>query len=266
MSSAESLFKEGKLQEALAALQQIIRTKPADSAPRVFLVQLLMTLGAWDRALTQLKVLEEMDTGTLPMARMYESAIRCERLRQSVFAGERSPVVFGDPQPWLALLIQSLTLLGSGQPAQASQLRADAFEQAPASNGSLNGTAFSWIADADSRLGPVMEVLLNGIYYWVPFNRISAVGIEPPADIRDLIWLPAHFTWTNGGEADGLIPVRYPGSESDPDPAIQLARRTRWIQLEEDTFLGSGQRILATDSAELGLLEVRELMLTSAES
>ncbi len=261
MSAAETLFREGDLQGALGALQQVVRAQPAQSAPRVFLVQLLMTLGAWDRALTQLKVLEEMDAGTLPMVRTYETAIRCERLRQSVFAGERSPLIFGDPQPWLALLLQSLSLLSAGKLEQAAQLRAQAFEQAPASSGTINGTAFDWIADADSRLGPILEVLLNGAYYWVPINRISALTIEPPADVRDLVWLPARFTWVNGGEADGLIPVRYPGSEHHAEPAIQLARRTDWEQRDEATFIGQGQRVLTTDAVELGLLEVRELII-----
>lgn len=266
MSAAETLFKEGRLKEALAELQQQVRSNPAAVPPRIFLVQLLMTLGAWDRALTQLKVLEEMDASTLPMVRTYEMAIRCERLRLSVISGERSPLVFGDPQPWLALLLQSLSLLNAGKLEQATQLRAEALEQAPACSGTLNGEAFQWIADADSRFGPVLEVLLNGAYYWVPFNRIQAIEIAPPADVRDLIWLPAKFTWANQGEADGLIPVRYPLVDGADEAALLMARRTDWQALDDATFIGHGQRMLATDAAEAGLLEVRELRLDATEA
>lgn len=265
MSAAETLFREGRLHEALAELQQQVRSNPAAVPPRIFLVQLLMTLGAWDRALTQLKVLEEMDAGTLPMVRTYETAIRCERLRLSVIGGERSPLVFGDPQPWLALLVQSLSLLNAGKVEQAAQLRAEALKQAPACGGMLNGTAFEWIADADSRFGPVLEVLLNGAYYWVPFNRIQRIEIAPPADVRDLVWLPAKFIWANQGEADGLIPVRYPLVPGQEDAALLMARRTDWQQRDDSTFIGHGQRMLATDAAELGLLEVRELTLDVTE-
>lgn len=264
MSAAETSFREGRLSDALAELQQQVRSNPAAVPPRIFLVQLLMTLGAWDRALTQLKVLEEMDASTLPMVRTYEMAIRCERLRLSVMSGERSPLVFGDPQPWLALLLQSLSLLNDGKIEQAAELRGQALEQAPACGGTLNGTAFEWIADADSRFGPVLEVLLNGAYYWVPFNRIQRIEIEPPADVRDLIWLPAKFTWTNAGEADGLILVRYPLAPSHEDPALLMARRTDWQQYDDTTYIGHGQRVLTTDAAELGLLEVRELCLDTA--
>ena len=81
---------------------------------------------------------------------------------------------------------------------------------------------FNWIADADSRLGPVLEAIINGRYYWVPIQQIRAINITQAADLRDLVWLPAEFTWINGGQAFGLIPTRYPGSESVVDSAIQI--------------------------------------------
>ena len=40
------------------------------------------------------------------------------------------------------------------------------------------------------RLGPVCEAILNGKYYWIPFERLSRVDIEAPSDLRDLIWAP----------------------------------------------------------------------------
>jgi type VI secretion system protein ImpE len=263
MSAAEQAFKSGDLAMALTLLQSDIRQRPQDAKLRIFLAQLLMVLGQWDRALTQLKVLEEMDAGTLPMVRTYQAAIQCERLRASVFAGERSPLVFGDPQPWLALLIQAIALLSQGHTQKAAELRAQAFEQAPTSAGSLNGAEFAWVSDADSRLGPVLEVLINGAYYWMPVNRLSRVEIEAPTDMRDLVWLPAQLTLVNGGEVAALIPSRYVGSETVEDAQIRMARRTDWQQLDADTFVGSGQRVIATDTAEIGLLELRELVLAS---
>src|SRR5262249_7747525 len=154
-------------------------------------------------------VVAELDAGALPMVHAYRAAIQCEGLRSAVFRGERSPLVFGDPAPWIAQLLQSLVLHGQGSAAQAAAMRAEALEAAPTTAGTMNGTEFEWIADADSRLGPVLEVLLQGAYYWVPFSRISRIKIEPPSDARDLVWVPAEFTWSNGGEAMGLIPARY---------------------------------------------------------
>ena len=89
-------------------------------------------------------------------------------------------------------------------------MRDEAYESAPTVSGSVNGDAFEWIADADSRIGPFMEAIVNGKYYWIPFHRIASVIIEPPADLRDLVWTPAQFSWANGGQAIGLVPARYP--------------------------------------------------------
>jgi type VI secretion system protein ImpE len=186
--------------------------------------------------------------------------------RARVFAGERSPLVFGEPEPWIAQLLSALALENQGKFAEAAEIRARALEDAPATSGTLNGTAFEWIADSDTRLGPIIEVLLNGTYYWVPVHRVARVAIEAPSDARDLVWLPAQFTWTNQGEAMGFVPARYPGSESIDDDLIRMARRTEWKEMAPEVFHGLGQRLIATDAAEYGLLEVREIVLSPASS
>jgi len=261
VSAAEEQLRSGDLAGCLAELQQEVRRAPAEPRHRIFLAQLLMVTGDWDRAAAQLEVVGSLDASALPMAHAYRSAIQCERLRASVLRGERSPLVFGDPEPWIALLIQALAALGAGRTGQADELRAAAFEAAPTSAGSLNGVEFEWIADADSRLGPVLEVLLNGAYYWVPMHRVAAMTAEPPADLRDLVWLPVQLIWTNGGQVAGLVPARYSGTEALEDDALKLARKTEWASIGADVFAGSGQRVLATSAEEVPLLSVRELTL-----
>ena len=66
---------------------------------------------------------------------------------------------------------------------------------------------FDWIADADSRLGPVLEVVLNGRYTWVPFDALSKVSIDAPEDLRDMVWLPAQLMFDNGGEVIAMVGV-----------------------------------------------------------
>jgi len=264
VAAAEAAFRAGDPLGALSALQLEVRQRPQEAKLRLFLSQLLMVLGQWERAQNQLRVVAELDAGALPMARTYDTAIQCERLRAEIFAGRRSPLIFGEPDPWLALLIQALALRQPEQAAQAATLRAQAFEQAAAASGSINGARFEWLADADSRLGPVLEVLLNGAYYWVPMTRIAQVHIEAPSDIRDLVWLPASFQWSNGGEAMGLIPTRYPGTERAGEPQLLLARRTQWSALGDDQYSGLGQRLLASEAEEYGLLDVRAILFEAA--
>jgi type VI secretion system protein ImpE len=258
---AQQLLRDGHPQEALQSLQAEIRKAPADASRRVFLFQLLAVLGQWERALTQLNVLSEMDAKTLPMAQTYREAIRCELLRADVFAGRRSPLVFGDPDPWVALLLEALRLTADGHPAQAQAVRDRAFEAAAATAGSLDDQPFAWIADADPRLGPMLEVIVNGRYYWAPFQRIQAIALEQPADLRDFVWMPAQFTWANGGETVGLIPARYPGSSASADPLVQLGRKTVWLEGDDGIVTGLGQRMLATDQGEYSLLDIRRIDL-----
>jgi type VI secretion system protein ImpE len=258
---AQELLRQGRLDECLAELTAAVKKSPADARQRVFLFQLLCVLGQWDRAMTQLNVAAEMDAANLLMAQVCRPALNCEALRAEIFAGRRAPLVLGEPEEWLGWLIQANALVADGKAAPAAALRDKALEAAPAVAGTINGHAFGWIADADSRLGPTLEAVVDGRYYWAPFSRISRLRIEPPSDLRDVVWLPANIIWTNGGEAVALLPVRYPGSERSTDSGIRLARRTEWTEPHPGTFIGLGQRLLATDQGEYPLLEVREIAL-----
>jgi type VI secretion system protein ImpE len=260
--AAEQHLRNGDPAAALARLQEDVRARPSDGKLRVFLFQLLCVLGQWERALNQLKVASELDPLALPMAQMYGDAVRCEAIRTAVFEGTKSPMVLGEPEQWLALLIESR--LRRGEPAQAEELRLRAFEAAPVSSGDIDGRPFAWIADADSRLGPILEAIINGRYYWVPFSRLTKVSMEPPEDLRDLVWMPAHLDFDNGGESLALIPTRYSGSESSGDGAIALARKTSWEAIAEDAYSGLGQRVLATDGGETPILEIRAISVQAA--
>lgn len=264
--TAEQSIKEGDLEQAKALLQEQVRKEPAVAKHRVFLFQLLSILGEWERALTQLGVLADMDASTLPMVRTYQEALRCEVFRAEVFAGRRSPLVLGEPEPWLALVIEAVRARAEGRLEQARSLRDRAFEEALAVSGSVDGQPFEWIADADPGLGPILEVIVHGRYYWVPFQRIRVLHVEAPADLRDFVWIPANLEWQNGGQAVGLIPARYVGSERSTNPAVKLARHTEWEEIGRDEVRGIGQRMLATNRTELPLLDVRELRLDLPQS
>jgi type VI secretion system protein ImpE len=263
-STAAELLAAGDPAAALKALQQQVRAQAADPKLRTFLFQLLCVLGQWQRAGDQLKVCGELDAGTLAMVNTYSAALQCEGVRRAVFAGTATPHVFGPPAQWVALLAQALRLEADGHPTQAADLRAQAFELAEASPGRADEQPFAWIADADSRLGPVLEVIINGRYGWLPFVHLRQIDIEPVADLRDLIWAPAHLEFAVGGDTVALLPARYEGSAESGEPALQLARKTDWLTLAQDQYRGLGQRILATDTAELGLLEVRRIVFDAA--
>jgi type VI secretion system protein ImpE len=264
MLTAQELVAAGDPQAALQLLQQQVRDRPADAKLRVFLFQLLCVLGQWERAMAQLVVCGELDHGTLAMVNTYHEAIKCEAVRAAVFAGKTTPVVFGQPAAWVAMLVEALSQDAQGNLPQAQRLRADAFEQAPTTAGSLNGEAFDWIADADSRLGPVLETVLNGRYTWVPFDALSSITVEAPEDLRDMVWAPVHLTFNNGGDSVALVPTCYTRTREQPDGRLKLARATEWLPCGPEQYAGLGQRILSTSSIELGFLEAREIKLSAA--
>jgi type VI secretion system protein ImpE len=260
----EELLKEGRLEDTLKALQLVVRDDPANPKARVFLFQLFSVLGDWKRANTQLQVLAEMDSDSLMLSRIFEPVLVCEAIRSEVFTGKRTPIIFGEPPEWIGSLVEAMSFFGKGEFRAGAELRDKAFEAAPMSAGKVNNEPFEWIADADERLGPVLEVILEGRYYWIPFCRMRQVFIEPVTDLRDLVWAPAQFVWENGGQASGHIPSRYAGTERSEDGSLRLGRKTEWLT-KVGVHTGVGQRILATDAGEYPLLEIRKIEFTASD-
>jgi type VI secretion system protein ImpE len=259
--TAEEFLKVGRLDEALNTIQDVVREDPANPRPRIFLFQLLGVVGEWRRAGTQLRVLSEMDPDSMVLARIFEPVLLCESVRADVFAGQLTPSILGQPPQWLSHLVQALEHFGKGNFKAGDELRHKAFETAPVSEGTINGEPFDWIADSDERLGPVLEVILQGRYYWIPFCCIRQVIMEPATDLRDLVWAPARFVWANGEQASGHIPTRYSGTEHSVDGSLKLARKTEWLE-QNGIHLGLGQRVFATDRNEYPLLEIRKIQFT----
>lgn len=256
---ATDYLKASDLAGALDALQKDVRADPSNAKLRIFLFQLLCVLGDWKRAITQLKLCAELDAAALPMAQTYREGIICEVFREKVFAGEKDPLVFGEPPEWLALLIEANRALAGGNTAHATELRGKAFDLVPDQGGEINGERFEWIADADMRLGPVLEIVVNGRYFWMPFSAIASLRIDPPEDLRDSVWTAANVTLQNGGEFVALIPTRYAGTVQAKDNAAMLARATTWADVGDETFVGTGQRLLTTAAADIALMEIRTL-------
>ncbi|MDR2674922.1 MAG: hypothetical protein LBC18_08670 [Opitutaceae bacterium] len=263
MPDLSSLIKNADLDGALAAANAAVRANPGEPRHRLFLAQLNCVLSRWEKARDQFAVYSGLATGpdARLRARLALTAVQCEVFRAEVFAGRRTPLFLGEPDPWIGFLSQSLRLLAEGRAAAAAQLRDQAFESAPATPGALDNRPFAWLADADTRLGPVLELFMEGKYYWVPFHHIRRVAIDPPADLLDLVFVPAQFKWANGGEGAGFIPVRYIPLGPPPAPAdaprLALSRLTQWHELPEGFTTGAGQRMLATDADEIPLLDCR---------
>lgn len=249
-------IKEARLSVARELLQNKIRAAASDARLRLSLLQLLCVLGEWERVHAQLEVVESLGDENRSWINLLGPALMGEALRREVFAGRTTPLVLGEPSAWIAKLIQAMQ---PGNPAAQAQLRAEAFEAAPAAPAKVNGEEVPWLADADSRLGPVLEAIMEGKYYWIPFERISRLSLAVPTDLRHLVWLPGQVTWVTGGESAVLIPTRYAGTESSTDDQLRLARKTTWEELSDNQYRGVGQRMLTAGDRDFPLLEIRSV-------
>lgn len=250
----------------IATAMDAVRGAPQSLGPRMALFQLAAVTGDWKRARTQLDTMAKLDAEAMMLAKLYGRLIDAEAVRANVFAGAERPVALGQPSAWLAMLAQALAHDGAGEGAAARELRRRALEEAPARPGELDGKPFAWVMDADHRLGPLLEVVVEGSYRWLPLTNLVELRAEPPKAMRDLVWQPVTLTLTSGSELAAFVPTRYPGSESSSDDAVRLARTTRWDDRGEGEQQGLGQRLLATDTDDYGLLDVRRLRFTADEA
>ncbi|MCD0503058.1 type VI secretion system accessory protein TagJ [Bordetella petrii] len=270
MTKPAVALRESSLSEHLDAIQAQIRRQPADADLRAQLFQLMVIQGDWTRASEQLKLCAQLNTQAQPTAVLYEHAIAAERQREAVLAGQGEPAFLVAPPDWFAPLVQALRC-DAGEPQQAEDLRAQAYQAAQARAGRLEHTAdaapvaFEWISDGDSRLGPVFEFISGGRYGWLPFSSLSSVRLLAPEGLCDVVWAQAEITLDDGRTQHGLVPARYPAPAgqrlADLADGAKLGRMTDWQPLHGDHYAGVGQKMWMTDQGEYALLDVRALEL-----
>ena len=226
------LYRAGELEQAIKALGEELRSNPLDAKRRTFLFELLCFAGEYDRAEKHLDVLAGQSPKDAPGMMLYRSAIHAERTRQEMFAKGETPKV----------------------------------EDAAAICGSWNGQAFAEMSDADPRIGSNLEVFIAGSYTWIPMVYLRGLEVEPPKNLRDLIWARARveaspeFRLQDLGEC--LLPVLSPLSSGHADAAVRLGRETAW---EDDAAYGQipyGAKMMMIDGVDVPLLELRSVQWT----
>lgn len=235
--NAEGHLRDGRLREALEALNVGVRDNPADSRRRTFLFELLCFAGEYERADKQLEVLGQAGPQSELGVLLYRSALYAERQRQELFTRGEYPKHDDFPE----------------------QVR----------TGILDGRPFDSFSDADPRIGARLELFAAGNYMWLPFEHIASIHVLPPKRLRDLLWTPAtvHTTSSFKGTElrDVLLPVLSPFSWQHPDDAVRLGRATVW-ELREgyDDEVPFGQKMWLVDGEEIPFLELRALEFNPA--
>jgi len=230
-----ALYREGKLREAVKALGEELRSNPMDAKRRTFLFELLVFAGEFDRAEKQLDILAGANADAAAGTLLYRSALHAERTRQAMFANGETPAQKDDA----------------------------------VHDGAWNGSAFKEINDADPRIGPNLEVFIAGSYTWIPIHYLRKLEIEPPANLRDLMWAQARvetssdFRLQDLGEV--LLPVLCPLSYRHADEAVQLGRESAWEPDETYGQLPFGAKMMDIDGVDVPLLEIRSVVWNAPE-
>jgi type VI secretion system protein ImpE len=230
-----ALYRDGKLREAIKALGEELRSNPLDAKRRTFLFELLLFAGEYDRAEKQLDLLAGANAETAAGTLLYRSALHAERTRQSMFANRETP------------------------PSRQEAVH----------GGVLDGKAFSEISDSDPRIGANLEVFLAGSYTWIPIHYLRRLEIQPPVNLRDLVWASARvetssdFRLQELGEV--LLPVLCPLSSRHSDESVHLGRESVW---EEDDVFGEipyGAKMMVVDGADVPLLDISSVVWSAPE-
>ena len=257
------LFKAGRLQEALAAQTQEVKSKPADLGKRLFLFELLAFAGDLDRARRQAAAVTYDDPDLETAAAAYRKLIDAEEARRALFRDGAAPQFLADPPAHVARRLEALNRLREGRPAEAAAELAKAESERPAVAGLLNGKAFDHLRDCDDLLSGVLEVMAKDKYYWVPLEQVESLAANAPAAPRDLLWLPAHLQIREGPEGDVFLPTLYPNSHEHPDEAVKLGRSTDWAGAEGGPVRGVGLKMFLCGDDDVPILAWRQLEMAA---
>ncbi|HEX8614139.1 MAG TPA: type VI secretion system accessory protein TagJ [Telluria sp.] len=254
------------LDEEHAQLKESIRRKPEDADLRAQLFQVLALRGDWLRAQAALKMTLELNPNAHSLAGIYLRPLICELARAEVFAGARRPEVCGADAA-VERLADALKLDVDGSAEEAGALRAAAMAELPARSGQvrLHGSdtlvPFAWLADGDSRLGPVLELFSGERYLWLPLAQVQRIRFVPATSRCALVWSHSAITLVTGKEIHAALPVRYPLPAGVTDQKILSAAYTEWLPLAgSDQYAGIGQRMLVTDQGEYALLDIADIV------
>lgn len=249
-----SLINRGLTRE-VEDINAAIRTEPLAASHRLALARLKLVQGEYPKALQQLQLAYQFDAGLEAEAQLVRMLVRAEQTREAVFDGKILPDLLATAPAWLEKLIGALR----EDDEKAAAMRQEALSEAPPSKGWYSEpepSSFEWIVDGDERLGPVIEVILGGTYYWVPFDKVESLHIPPPKRVMELVWALVELKLIGSPTSNiAYMPARYIPPKEGCTDAFLTGTETAWEQLPVGGWRGHGRRVWYVDGEPLGMFE-----------
>jgi type VI secretion system protein ImpE len=258
MDEAKALLDEGRLADAVEAVTREVRARPGDDARRMFLFELLLFAGEWERALKQLDAVARRDPQSEPGAQVLRNNIAAMRERERLFAEGVAPHFVSEPPADIDLQLAAVGEWRAGRAEDAARLLEEAAEARSPLTGRLAGHSFDDWRDADALVAPALELIISDKYTWLPFAQVRRVELAAPRRLRDLIWCPARVETRDGVVGELFVPALYEGSERAADESVRLGRVTEWRE-EGGVERAAGLRLFVAGDEEVSILEARQI-------
>src|ERR1044071_7996959 len=101
MNEAKTLLETGNLKGATEAALAYVKSNPTNGAGRIFLFELSIFAGDWERAKRQLDVIGHQDTTAMIGSKIYEQCIVAEGKRADFFSKGAKPEFIGTPPDYV---------------------------------------------------------------------------------------------------------------------------------------------------------------------
>jgi type VI secretion system protein ImpE len=256
---ARELLESSKLQPAIEELTKGLKSDPEDIRQHTFLFELLCFAGDWERAETELNLIAKKNSGSQIWVKAYLNNIKAERARKSLFTGGVRPHFLFEPPVYIDLHLAAIDRLREGKSAEACALLDHADKERPDIKGTLDVHPFGDFVDYNELIAPVLELFLQGNYYWLPFEQVKRVRIDRPGKLGDQLWARAHIETIKGPVGEAFIPVLYAGSDEHPNDLVKLGRLTDWKKVGESLYEPIGLRLFLVDYDDISIFEISSI-------
>ncbi|MEZ5422468.1 MAG: type VI secretion system accessory protein TagJ [Pyrinomonadaceae bacterium] len=266
METAKTLLAEGNLNGATQAVLDHVKSAPTDISARIFLFELALFSGNWERAAKQLDVIGHQDAGALIGSMIFRQNLAAEKDRSSFFDDGLKPGILAPPPSYIEDLLNANNRIREGSIFEARSILDTIEEERPAFGCKVNGEEVEDFRDYNDPTMCVFEVFFKESYSWLPFENVVSIEFFEPKGLRDIFWRQAKVELNTGTAGEMFFPTLYAGSWKSDDDQIKLGRKTDWRDLGEDLFAGEGQKLYWMDGKERSIMDLRTIEFSQDES